>query len=38
MATREGGPIDWEPYVVAQAFAQESTAIDKPDIKWLATC
>ena len=37
-ATREGGPIECAPYEIEEARMQASTAVERPEMTWLATC
>ena len=38
IATWEGETMEWLPYDAEDARAQPSTAEDRPDMRWLATC
>ena len=39
IATCDGETMEWLPYDAAEdARAQPSTAPDRPDMRWLATC
>ena len=38
IATCDGETMEWLPYDAEDARAQPSTAEDRPDMRWLATC